>query len=278
MAVFGKHAYTHACVTRASQDIASLPIKLLRGQGEAQTEIDDHPVLDLFRQPSSITDGYLFREQFIVDLMMTGNVFTLIVGDPKSPTSLYRLHPENVRIIPDPIKMIEGYEYSDGGSSVVYPPERVIQIRSASWDNGSAGELYGSGIVEALNEEITADINAQRMASSVSKQGRPDVLLSPADPADIWDRRRRQEIMQAYKQMTEHGGAMALSGQDTDRGVEPIPARSRVSGFAGNGTRKHQRRLWSAVNSARLARCKLCHSKTGYDHILRDPTKAGAQT
>ena len=64
-----------------------------------------------------------------------------------------------------------------------------------------------------MNEEITADINAQRMASSVSKQGRPDVLLSPADPADIWDRRRRQEITQAYKAMTESGGAMALSGQ-----------------------------------------------------------------
>ena len=213
MAVFGKHAYTHACVTRASQDIASLPIKLLRGQGEAQTEIDDHEVLDLFRQPSSITDGYLFREQFIVDLMMTGNVYTLIVGDLKKPTSLYRLHPENVRIIPDPVKMVEGYEYTDGGSTAVYPPERVLHIRNASWDNQSAGELYGSGIVEALNEEITADINAQRMASSVSKQGRPDVLLSPIDPADIWDRRRRQEIMQAYKQMTEHGGAMALSGQ-----------------------------------------------------------------
>ena len=81
MAVFGKHAYTHACVTRASQDIASLPVKLLRGQGEAQTEIDDHEVLDLFRQPSSITDGYLFREQFIVDLMMTGNVFTLLLWE-----------------------------------------------------------------------------------------------------------------------------------------------------------------------------------------------------
>ena len=212
MAVFGKHAYTHACVTRASQDIASLPIKLLRGRGEAQTEIDDHPVLDLFRQPSSITDGYLFREQFIVDLMMTGNVYTLIVGDQKSPTSLYRLHPESVRIIPDPIKMIQGYEYSDGGNTAIYPPERVIHIRNASWDYGSSGELYGSGIVEALNEEITADINAQRMASSVSKQGRPDVLLSPTDPADIWDRRRRQEIMQAYKSMTENGGAMALSG------------------------------------------------------------------
>jgi HK97 family phage portal protein len=213
MAVFGKHAYSHACVTRASQDIASLPVKLLRGQGENTTEITDHELLDLFNQPSSITDGYLFREQFIVDLMMTGNCYTLIVGDLNKPTSLYRLHPENVRIIPDPVKMIQGYEYSDGGSTVVYAPERIVHIRNASWDNGSSGELYGSGIVEALNEEITADINAQRMASSVSKQGRPDVLLSPIDPADIWDRRRRQEIMQAYKGMTENGGAMALSGQ-----------------------------------------------------------------
>ncbi len=213
MAVFGKHAYSHACVTRASQDIASLPVKLLRGQGENTTEITDHELLELFNQPSSITDGYLFREQFIVDLMMTGNCYTLIVGDLNKPTSLYRLHPENVRIIPDPVKMIQGYEYSDGGSSVVYAPERIVHIRNASWDNGSSGELYGSGIVEALNEEITADINAQRMASSVSKQGRPDVLLSPIDPADIWDRRRRQEIMQAYKGMTENGGAMALSGQ-----------------------------------------------------------------
>ena len=213
MAVFGKHAYTHACVTRASQDIASLPIKLLSGTGEQQTEIDQSPVLDLFEQPSTNTDGYLFKEQLIVDLMMTGNSYILIVGDLNNPTSLYRLHPENVRIIPDPIKMIQGYEFNDGGSSVVYPVERIIHTRNASWDINSNGELYGSGLVEALNEEITADINAQRMAASVSKQGRPDVLLSPADPADIWDRRRRQEITQAYQAMTEKGGAMALSGQ-----------------------------------------------------------------
>ena len=213
MAVFGKHAYTHACVTRASQDIANLPIKLLSGKGEQQTEIDESPLLDLFDQPSTNMDGYLFKEQLIVDLMMTGNCYILIVGDLSRPTSLYRLHPENVRIIPDPVKMIQGYEYNDGGSTAVYPVDRVIHTRSASWDINSNGELYGSGLVEALNEEITADINAQRMASSVSKQGRPDVLLSPADPADIWDRRRRQEITQAYKAMTESGGAMALSGQ-----------------------------------------------------------------
>lgn len=213
MAVYARHAYTNACVTRASQDIASLPIKLLKGKGAATQEITDHPVLELFEQPSATVDGYLFREQFIVDLMLTGNCYTLIVGAETAPTSLYRLHPENVRIIPDPVKMIKAFEYSDGGSQVQYPPERVVHVRNASWDVEARGELYGSGIVEALNEEITADINAQRMSASVSKQGRPDVLLSPSDPADIWDRKRRQEITQAYKAMTDHGGAMALSGQ-----------------------------------------------------------------
>lgn len=213
MAVYARHAYTHACVSKSSVDISSLPIKLLKGDGAAAVEVDSHPVLELFSQPNSITDGHLFREQFIVDLLMTGNAYILIVGALTRPTSLFRLHPQSVKIVPSKTKLVAGYQFQDGGETVEYPPERVIHIRSASWDTSAAGELYGIGLVEALNEELTADLHAQRLASNVSRQGRPDVLLSPADPADIWDRRRRQEITSAYKGMTEQGGAMALSGQ-----------------------------------------------------------------
>lgn len=213
MAVYARHAYTHACVSKSSVDISSLPIKLLKGEGAKAVEIESSPVLELFKQPNSITDGYLFREQFIVDLLMTGNAYILIVGSLSRPTSLFRLHPQSVKIVPSKTKLVSGYQYQDGGETVEYPPERVIHIRSASWDTGASGELYGIGLVEALNEELTADLHAQRLASNVSRQGRPDVLLSPADPADIWDRRRRQEITSAYKGMTEQGGAMALSGQ-----------------------------------------------------------------
>lgn len=213
MAVYARHAYTHACVSKSSVDISSLPIKLLKGEGASAIEVESSPVLELFKQPNSITDGYLFREQFIVDLLMTGNAYILIVGALSRPTSLFRLHPQSVKIIPSKTKLVSGYQYQDGGETVEYPPERVIHIRSASWDTGASGELYGIGLVEALNEELSADLHAQRLASNVSRQGRPDVLLSPADPADIWDKRRRQEITSAYKGMTEQGGAMALSGQ-----------------------------------------------------------------
>ena len=206
---FSRHAYSNACVTRSSQDLAMLPFKLMRGD----QQIFDHPVISLFTDPNSVTDGFLFREQFLVDLELTGNAYILLVGDLTNPVSLFRLHPDNTRPIPDPVTMIAGYEYRDGGSIVVYPTERIIHIRKASWKNGADGELLGSGIMESLSEEIQADINAQRLSSSVSQQARPDILLSPKNASDIWGEKRRGEILSSYRRLSKDGGAMVLSSE-----------------------------------------------------------------
>jgi SPP1 gp7 family putative phage head morphogenesis protein len=95
----------------------------------------------------------------------------------------------------------------------MYETERVRHTRNASWANGPAGELYGTGAIESLAREINADINAQKLASNSSAQGRPDVLLSPKDEADIWGSERRREILEAYRNMSQRGGCMVLSGQ-----------------------------------------------------------------
>ena len=206
---FSRHAYSNACVTRSSQDLAMLPFKVMRGD----QQVFDHPVITLLADPNSVTDGFLFREQFLVDLELTGNAYILLVGDLSNPVSLFRLHPDNTRPIPDPVTMIAGYEYRDGGSIVVYPVERIIHIRKASWKNGADGELLGSGIMESLSEEIQADINAQRLSSSVSQQARPDILLSPKNPSDIWGEKRRGEILSSYRRLSKDGGAMVLSSE-----------------------------------------------------------------
>lgn len=213
MSVYGRHGYTYACISKASQDIAALPFKLLQKSGAETIEIKDHPVIDLINQPNSITDGELFREQFILDLTLTGNFYCLIVGDLSAPTSLFRLHPQNVRIIPDPTTMIKAYEYSDGGSLVEYPVERILHIRRASWNIGASGELYGTGAIEALEEELKGDIGAQKLAAETAGKGRPDILLSPKDASDIWGKDMRTEIKDAYDKMSSKGGAMVLSGQ-----------------------------------------------------------------
>ena len=241
MSAFASHGYVYAAVSRASQDLAALPIKLIRGKGENSEIIEEHPFLDLMDQPSTYKDGFSFREQLVVDLMLSGGCYVLLAGATDVPTSLFRLHPEQTKIITDPVVGIKGFEFTDSGKAVEYPIDRVVYAQSASWGAG-VDSLYGLGGVQPLQREISADISAQKLAADSSKKGRPDVLISPADEADIWDYEQRRAILDAYKGMSSEGGAMVLSGQVT---VEPLQISPRDLEF--QAVRDYTRQAISAV-------------------------------
>jgi len=208
MSAYAGHGYTYAAVSRASQDLAALHLRLLKGKDRIL--IESHPVIDLMNNPNSATDGFLFREQLCTDLILTGNCFILLLGMTEKPTSLVRLHPQNVRVATDQ-KGISGYILNSGGESVIYPPERIIHGRLASWADGPE-QLLGTGAIEPLARELKADINSQNLVSDASAKARPDVLISPSDPADIWGPEMRREIASEYKKLSAQGGAMVLSG------------------------------------------------------------------
>lgn len=208
MSAYAGHGYTYAAVSRASQDLAALQLRLLKGKDRVL--IESHPVIDLMNNPNSATDGFLFREQLCTDLILTGNCFILLLGQTEKPSSLVRLHPQNVRVATDQ-KGISGYIFNSGGESILYPPDRIVHGRLASWANGPE-QLLGTGAIEPLSRELKADINSQNLVSEASAKARPDVLISPSDPADIWGPEMRREIASEYKKLSQHGGAMVLSG------------------------------------------------------------------
>ena len=241
MAAFASHGYVYAAVSRASQDLAALPIKLIRGKGQASEIVEDHPFLDLMDQPSTYKDGFSFREQLIVDLMLSGGCYVLLAGSTDTPTSLFRLHPEQTKIITDPVMGIKGFEFEDSGAVVEYGIDRVVYAQSASWAGG-VNALYGVGGVQPLQREISADISAQKLASDSAKKGRPDILISPADEADIWDYEQRRAILDAYRGMSSEGGAMVLSGQVK---IDPLQVSPRDLEF--KSVRDFTRQAISAV-------------------------------
>ena len=241
MAAFASHGYVYAAVSRASQDLAALPIKLIRGKGDKSEIVDDHPFLDLMDQPSTYKDGFSFREQLIVDLMLSGGCYVLLAGSTDIPTSLFRLHPEQTKIITDPVIGIKGFEFEDSGAVVEYGIDRVVYAQSASWAAG-VNSLYGVGGVQPLQREISADISAQKLASDSAKKGRPDILISPADEADIWDYEQRRAILDAYRGMSSEGGAMVLSGQVK---IDPLQISPRDLEF--QSVRDYTRQAISAV-------------------------------
>ena len=212
MDAFGIHGYTHAGVKRLSQDLAALPLKLIKGYGEQATELMEHPVLDLLRMPSTDCDEFLFREQICIDITLSGNCYILLLGSSERPVSMVRLHPEEVRIITDPQKGLIGYQHNSSGSIVVYPPDRIIHGKNSGYEKGPQA-LYGTGAIQPLAQELDADINSQKLVSEATSKGRPDILLSPKEDGDIWNKEVRRQILDQYAGMQRAGGAMVLSGQ-----------------------------------------------------------------
>ena len=209
---YGLHSWTHAAVSRQAQDLAALPLKLMTGKGADAQQIDDHPFLELMEFPSTTMDYYLFAEQVLIDLRLTGNAYMLLLGASAIPSSIVRLHPGLVEITSDE-SGITGYAYDTGaGQKVIYPVDRVIHMRNASYKSGPQSQ-YGTGVVEVLAMDIDSDLNSLKLSSEASKRGHPSILLSPTDPADIWDSARRKAILDQYQGLAKAGGAMALSGQ-----------------------------------------------------------------
>ncbi len=168
--------------------------------------------------------------------MLSGNAYVLILGLGATPDSLMRLHPSEVEIVTTPKQGITGYRFQSDGQVVIYPPDRVIHARTPSFAHGPRG-LYGTGTIEPLTREINADINAQKLASTASAKGRPDILITPTDPADVWGRERRREILDQYKGLANEGGAMVLSGQVA---VEPLKITPREMEFEASRTMARQ--------------------------------------
>ena len=210
LAVYAVHGYMNAGVSRCASDLAALNLRIIDGTGEDSKIVKDGPLVDLLNQPNSSMDGFLFREQLLVDIILSGNCYILLLGPSDLPISLVRLHPAEVRIITNADGSMH-YEHNSDGNVAIYPADRVVHGRNASWEKGPAG-LYGTGATEPLEKELVGDINAQKLASDSSAKGRPDAILSPREEADIWGSERRREILAAYNNLTRDGGALVLSG------------------------------------------------------------------
>jgi HK97 family phage portal protein len=211
MAAFAQFPWVRACVDAIGTDLSSLPIRIVRGEGESAEMVEVPALRTLIDRPTSWQTRSEWVSTLVAQLLLPGNAYALIVGQGV-PGSLPLLHPELVRVIPGPFGGPAGYEYSaPGGVAVSYSAELVIHWRLTSWQYGPQG-LLGEGLIRALTADLNADLNAARLAASTAKQGRPSAVFSPANEGDMWPEEVRKQIADAYGRIiTENRPAMVLS-------------------------------------------------------------------
>ena len=209
MSAMAAFPYVRACCDAISSDITKLQLQVVRGRGKNAEIVEDHPFLDLMDQTSSRQSGLEFRRQMIVDLVLTGDCFA-VIGKAREPAALIRLHPERVKINSTADGQVSHYEYDSGGSVVHYSYEDVFHVSQTSWTS-TPGSLYGSGAIEALNNDLQTDLAASKLAAESAKTGVPNGILSPVDPADSWSKAQVTILREAFeRQLQGKSGTLIL--------------------------------------------------------------------
>ena len=212
MSAYGAFPWVVACCGAVSSDLSGVPLQVTIG-GEV---VDDHPVLELLRQPSARTSGVTLERQWVTDYLLNGWAPLLILsGSNGLPVSLLRMHPARVQIKTTQSGEPDLYVYNEQGSSTAYRYEDVLCPRSPSWSDDPSS-VYGQGAIAALNEELSADLAAMKMTRKAAASGRPDAVFKPAKDSGVtkWGPAQVREMRDAIGRMLRdsNGGVAILNG------------------------------------------------------------------
>jgi len=226
MSAYAAAPWVKACADAVSEDLAGLPIRVRRGKGAKAVRLDAHPVLDLLEQPSSRTDGHLWRQQIVVDWLLTGNAIVGLYGGQatdggqvsRPPSAIYRWHPHRTTIRPGPTGEPNAYEHNGAGTIERLPYALILHWRGPSWED-SIESLFGTGAIRALHNDLTAEIASTTRLTESSRQGRPQAIASisgddPVSPEGV------QEIAASLRRaFSKSDGGIAVVGTGIDVSV-----------------------------------------------------------
>lgn len=123
-------------------------------------EDQELPVVKIFKNPNSFQLYTDFTELLVWHWLTTGNAFVLSAERSPlgNPTKLFLLRPDRIKIVPDPIRFIAGYEYFTAGltekNAVKFMPEQITHIKFSN----PTDTYWGMGKVEAAERVYNMDI------------------------------------------------------------------------------------------------------------------------
>jgi HK97 family phage portal protein len=239
MSAFARFPWANAAVHAIAEDISGLPLKVVRGEGASAREVPDHPALLLLRRPNSWQGRASWERQWLIDWLLSGDAYAVMAGG-RTPSSLIRLHPIEVEILPAPSGGPRAYQHSSGGSPILYDVADVLHLRSPSWQSGPEG-LYGQGAIQALSTELSGEWAAAQQWARSAATGRPDAIISPKDgSSEAWGKKAvRDRIGEQYRQQISKGGALVLGGEAS---VTLLPFSARDMEFSAA-------RAWSRAST-----------------------------
>ena len=147
-----QNAICYRSVRMIAEAAASIPLLLYAGD----TEVEDHPLIELLRRPSLDHTSADFFESWYGFLLVAGNAYVEAVGLNDQVRELHVLRPDRMKVIPGPDGWPEGYEYTAGGQSIRFQDDVVPGVRPILHVRmfNPVNDHYGMSPIEAAGVAI----------------------------------------------------------------------------------------------------------------------------
>ncbi|MBL7020702.1 MAG: phage portal protein [Nitrospinaceae bacterium] len=132
---FTQNSVVFSCIKEIASASAGVPWILFRQlPGGERREVSEHPLLDLMTRPNPLQGKYELIESVVCHLYLSGNTYIESVGPTNGnssglPKELYVLRPDRMKVIPDAVHYIAGYEYTVSGQKVEFPRNRILHLK-----------------------------------------------------------------------------------------------------------------------------------------------------
>ncbi|MER2263894.1 phage portal protein [Methylobacterium oxalidis] len=170
-----------SAVTLISGALGALPCKVYReSTGGGREEAPDHPAFDLLNDHANDwTPAGKLREQLVVDALLKGNGYGLVIRDSDgTPVEIHRLPPEAVSIVVNPLTSEPWFKVSTSDGQATYSHADVVHVPALCSLDGISGV---APIIRARNVIALAIALEQHAARIMSKGARPSgILTAPA--------------------------------------------------------------------------------------------------
>lgn len=212
---YARNPWVYACIQEISRAIAGVPWVLYQGPATGRRgkvrEIDVHPLLTLLARPNPEQGGPSFFEAVASYWLISGNCYIEAVG-PKGapPRELYALRPDRMKVIPDMMNRVGGYEYSAGTESVTFTTAEVLHIKTFH----PLSDWYGLSPIEAAAKIIDLDNELSNFeVALLQNSARPSgALFTEQQLDDRQFQRLKDQIGEIYAGTRNAGKPMVLDG------------------------------------------------------------------
>ena len=230
-AQFAKEGYSQnvvafQCVNKIAEAVASVGWEAWRGD----TQLTEHRLLELIKQPNPNQSGQEFFADFVGYLMIAGNSYTEKVKIGSEPRELYSQRPDRMKLNVAKSGSLSGYTYTVNATAYTWPVDATTQQSDILHTKlfNPLDDWYGQSPMEAGAFAIDQHNESMNwMQALLQNSARPSGALVMSENKDLTDpqfERLKTQIEASHTGAGNAGRPMLLEGglDWKEMGMSPV--------------------------------------------------------